>query len=81
MSFAYFDRNIPDEAHQKIGTMGPAGVQAFAFTPDGGWVIVVDNGYFARGIPDECFQKLGEFIGAGHKIRVISFPPREETGG
>lgn len=55
--------------------MGPAGVQAFAFTPSGGWVIVVNGGYFARGIPDECFQKLGEFIGTGHKIRVIAFPP------
>ena len=75
MSFAYFNRNIPDEAHQKIGEMGPAGVQVFAFTPAGGWVLVVNNGYFARGIPDECFQKLGELIAAGHKIRVIAFPP------
>jgi len=75
MSFSYFDRNIPDEAHEKIGQMGPSGVQAFAFTPSGGWVIVVNGGYFARGIPDACFQKLGEFIQAGHKIRVIAFPP------
>jgi CubicO group peptidase (beta-lactamase class C family) len=75
MAFSYFDRHIPDEAHQKIGDMGPAGVQAFAFTPSGGWVIVVNGGHFARGIPDECFQKLGEFIHAGHKIRVIAFPP------
>ncbi len=75
MSFAYFDHNVPDEAHQKIGAMGPAGVQVFAFTPDGGWVLVVNNGYFARGIPDACFQKLGEFITAGHKIQVIAFPP------
>jgi CubicO group peptidase (beta-lactamase class C family) len=75
MSFAYFNRNIPDEAHQKIGEMGPAGVQVFAFAPGGGWVLVTNSGYFARGIPDECFQKLGEFIGAGHKIRVIAFPP------
>ena len=75
MSFAYFNRNIPDEAHQKIGEMGPAGVQVFAFAPGGGWVLVVNGGYFARGIPDECFQKLGEYIGAGHKIRVIAFPP------
>lgn len=76
MAFAYFNRNIPDEAHEKIGSMGPGGVQAFAFTPSGGWVIVVNGGgYFARGIPDECFAKLGEFINAGHKIRVIAFPP------
>ena len=75
MSFAYFDRNIPDEAHQRIGAMGPSGVQVLAFTPGGGWVLVVNNGYFARGIPDECFQKLGEFITAGHNITVIAFPP------
>ena len=76
MAFSYFNRNIPDEAHQKIGQMGPSGVQAFAFTPSGGWVIVVNGGgYFARGIPDECFQKLGEFIQGGHAIRVIAFPP------
>lgn len=75
MAFAYFNRNIPDEAHQKMGEMGPAGVQAFAFTPSGGWVIVVNGGYFARGIPDECFSQLGTFIKNGHKIRVIAFPP------
>jgi len=74
MSFTCFNRNIPDEAHEKIQSMGPAGVQAFAFTPSGGWVIVVEGGYFARGIPDECFTKLGEFVNAGHKIRSIAFP-------
>jgi CubicO group peptidase (beta-lactamase class C family) len=75
MTFAYFNRNIPDEAHEKMGQMGPAGVREFSFTPSGGWVIVVANGHFARGIPDECFAKLGEFISGGHVIRSISFPP------
>ena len=74
MAFTCFNRNIPDEAHDKIKAMGPAGVRAFAFTPSGGWVIVVEGGMFARGIPDECYQKLGELINAGHKIRSISFP-------
>jgi CubicO group peptidase (beta-lactamase class C family) len=75
MSFIYFNRNIPDEAHKKIAEMGPAGVQAFAFAPSGGWVLVVNNRCFARGIPDKCFQQLGIFINAGQKIRVIAFPP------
>lgn len=75
MAFTCFNRNIPDEAHDKIKAMGPAGVQAFAFAPGDGWVIVVNGGYFARGIPDECFQQLGAFINAGHRIRVIAFPP------
>ena len=33
MPFTCFNRSIPDEAHEKIQSMGPAGVQAFAFTP------------------------------------------------
>lgn len=75
MAFTYFNRNIPEEAHQKIQQMGPAGVQAFAFAPGGGWVIVTDNGLFARGIPDECFQQIGILRAAGHRIRVLAFPP------
>lgn len=75
MAFYYFNRNIPDEAHTTFDSLGRSGVQAFAFTPSGGWVIVTNNGYFARGIPDECFEKLGEFIDAKHKIHVIAFPP------
>jgi CubicO group peptidase (beta-lactamase class C family) len=75
MAFTCFNRNIRDEAHDKIRALGPSGVQAFAFTPSGGWVIVANGGLFARNIPEECYQKLLEFVGAGHKIRVIAFPP------
>lgn len=74
MSFTCFNRNVPDEAHEKLKSMGPAGVRAFAFTPSGGWVIVAEGGYFARGIPDECFAKLGELISAGHRVRCVAFP-------
>jgi len=74
--FLYFNGNIPDEAHQKISSMGSGGVSAFAFTPSGGWVLVArNNGYFARGIPDECFQKLGTFISSGDQVRSIAFTP------
>jgi len=58
-----------------MGELGPAGIQAFAFTPSGDWVIVGNGGHFARGIPDECFTQLGLYIKGGHKIRVIAFPP------
>lgn len=76
MAFLYLNRNIPDEAHQKIGQMGPNGVSVFAFTPNNGWVIVTkERAYFARGIPDECFRTLGEFINAGDDVRVIAFTP------
>ena len=56
-------------------TLGPSGMQAFAFTPSGGWVIVTNGGLFARNIPEECYQKLLAYVGDGHKIRVIAFPP------
>jgi CubicO group peptidase (beta-lactamase class C family) len=75
MAFTYFNRNIPDEAHQQIAAMGPAGVRVFAFAPGGGWVIVTENGHYARGIPDECFTQIGQLRAAGHKINVIAFPP------
>src|SRR5262245_47705507 len=75
MAFTCFNRNIRDEAHEKIRALGPAGVQAFAFTPSGGWVIVVNGDLFDRNSPAECYSKLHEYTGAGHKIRVIAFPP------
>ena len=48
MAFTCFNRNISDEAHDKIKELGPSGMQAFAFTPSGGWVIVTNGGVFAR---------------------------------
>lgn len=75
MSFALFNRNIPDEAHQQLQKMGPAGVHVFAFTPSGGWVLITASGLFARGIPDECFNQLNALRAAGHTIRVVAFPP------
>lgn len=75
MSFNCFNRNIPEEAHQRLQQMGPAGVRAFAFTPGGGWVIVTRNGHFARNIPPECFEQIGTLRAAGHEIRCIAFPP------
>lgn len=75
MAFTCFNRNIRDEAHDKIKELGPSGVQAFAFTPSGGWVIVTNGGLFARNIPEECYQKLLSYAGDGHKIRVVAFPP------
>lgn len=75
MPFNLFDRNLPDEAHEKIKDLGPSGIEAWAFTPSGGWVIVSTGGMFARGIPDECYDKLRAYRADGHKIRVVAFPP------
>jgi len=75
MPFDCFNRNIQDEAHDKIRSMGPAGVRVFAFTPSGGWVIVTKSDLFARNIPDECYDKLRSFFNNGHQVRLIAFPP------
>ncbi len=71
----YFNRRIPDEAHQKMGELAKYGITTFSFTPTGGWVMVTRDGrYFARGIPDECYQKLGEFVKKRAQVHCIAFP-------
>jgi CubicO group peptidase (beta-lactamase class C family) len=75
MSFSVTDQGIPDAADQQIKSLAPSGLQAIAFTPSDGWVVVANGGHHAQGIPDECSQKLGELIQAGEVIRDIAFPP------
>lgn len=71
----FFNRNIPDEAHTKMGQIAKYHIQVFAFTPSNGWVIVTADGrLFARNIPEECYQKLNDILKARHKIRCIAFP-------
>jgi CubicO group peptidase (beta-lactamase class C family) len=72
----YFNRGIPQEAHDTMGQFAAAGIAVFAVTHGGGWVLIARDGrYFARGIPDECFQKIGEFLHGGDKVRVVAFTP------
>jgi len=73
----YFDSNIPNDAHNFIGScMSGPGVSVVAFTPSGGWVVVAPNGaYYAEGIPPDCFTTLGSFIKNGWTVRSIAFPP------
>ncbi len=71
----FFNRRIPDEAHDQIGALASRRIHVFAFTPSNGWVIVTEDGrLFARNIPQECFEKLQEFLSAGHKVRCVAFP-------
>lgn len=71
-----FNRNISEEAHQKMEELLPLGIQSFSFTPSGGWVIITkNNGYFAKGIPQQCFDKIGEYHNSGTKIKEVVFPP------
>lgn len=79
---ASLSHGIPGDAQRQLAAMAAAGLQALAFTPTGGWVIVGtpgarDTGYAARGIPDACFVKLGEFMRAGQRIRSIAFMPAD----
>ncbi len=74
---AFFDSNIPNDAHTFITScMAGPGVSVVAFTPGGGWVVVAPNGsYYAEGIPQDCFTTLGNFIQNGWTVRSIAFPP------
>ena len=74
MAFTCFNRNIPDEAHEKIKAMGPAGVQAFAFSRPAAGSSSSTAGCSARGIPDECFAKWASTSTPGTDSRH-RFPP------
>jgi CubicO group peptidase (beta-lactamase class C family) len=76
----FFNRNIPDECHQKIKDFSSAGNEpvCVAFAPGGNhWSVVAKNGaYFNRNIPDECHQQIGELSKNGAKIVCVAFPPQ-----
>lgn len=73
-----FNRNIPNEAHNKIKQLLPDGIQDFSFSPNGGWLIISKkNELYARNIPNECYLKIKELIKRGHQIKQVSFPPRK----
>ena len=72
----FFNRRIPEEAHQKMAELAPLGITAVAFTPTNGWVIVTQTGaFFARNIPQECFDTLAQLIASGVTINCVAFPP------
>lgn len=77
--FSFFNRFIPQEAHDQMGAFQDTGngIRCFAFTSDGnGWVIITsDNDIFARNIPDECFEKLKEYREQEINIIWVSFSP------
>lgn len=79
MSTVFWNRNIADEAHQKMidFTSGGQEITWIALPPPGGnhWSIVTDKTFFNRNVPDECHQKMLEFRDAGHKLLCVAFPP------
>jgi len=76
----FFNRNIPDECHQKVKEFSSAGNEpvCVAFGPGNNhWSVVAKNGaYFNRNIPDECHQQMGELSKNGAKIVCVAFPPQ-----
>src|SRR5277367_1739201 len=80
MAVIFFNRNIPDECHQKMKEFAAAGddISWVAFPPGGNsWSIVMKSGaFFNRNIPDECHQKMQELSQGGAKIVCVSFPPQ-----
>ena len=81
MAIRFFNRNIPDECHQKMREFAAAGndVTWVAFAPGGGsrWSIASKNGaFFNRNIPDECHQKMQDLSKNGAKIVRVAFPPQ-----
>ena len=79
MSTIFWNRNIVNEAHQKMKDFTAAGqnILWFAFAPPGGnhWSVVTDNTFFNRNIPGECHQKMKDLVAAGQKIVCVAFPP------
>jgi len=80
MATVFWNRNIADEAHQKMKEFIAAGqdVTWIAFAPPGGnhWSVVTNQTFFNRNIPDECHQKMKDFVAAGQKIVCVAFPPQ-----
>ncbi len=79
MSTILWNRNIADEAHQKMIELRSAGHELvwFAFPPPGGnrWSLITDKTFFNRNIPDECHDKMVELRNAGHTLLCVAFPP------
>jgi CubicO group peptidase (beta-lactamase class C family) len=81
MAIIFFNRNIPDECHQKMKDFSATGddITWVAFPPGGGnrWSILTKNGaFFNRNIPDECHQKMQELSQNGARIVRVAFPPQ-----
>jgi hypothetical protein len=80
MATILWNRNIADEAHQKMIELSTAGHQLLwvAFPPAGGnsWSVITDQTFFNRNIPNECHDKMLDMKNSGHKLRLVSFPPQ-----
>ena len=72
-----FNRNIPQEAHEKLDQLkSDGGITSFSFNKKDGWIIITgNNNFFCRNIADECYQRLNQLKDEGHEILNVSFCP------
>ncbi|MEN8125369.1 MAG: hypothetical protein ABFR32_09575 [Bacteroidota bacterium] len=76
-----YNKNIPNEAHQKINQNLSRGISSFTFSPNGGWVIITNkNNFYQVGIPSDTREFLKHFKNTGHKLKQVSFAPKIPKG-
>ena len=69
------NRRIDNDAHDKMMERNHNGIRCFVFHPDGGWVLITDDGdAFWQGIPRECAETLERFHDEGAQLRWVAFP-------
>ena len=74
----FFNRAIPEEAHQQMTQIAANGGQltCIAFAPNGGWCILYDrNQSFSRNIPEEADRQMRQMANAGEILKFIAFAP------
>lgn len=82
MAEIFFNRDIPDECHQKMQELSAGGdeVAWVAFVPrsnGNAWSLVMTSGaYFNRNIPDACHAAMGDLSRNGAKVIRVAFPPQ-----
>ena len=86
MATVFWNRNIADEAHQKMKEFIAAGqdVTWIAFAPPGGnhWSVVTTSlepgrrqDLLHRNVPDECHMIMGEIYSSHGPMRAVAFDP------
>ena len=71
------NKQIDQDAHEKMENHYLKGIAEFAFHPSGGWVLVTqDGGKYYEDVPNNLLAKLDQYLNAGHEVQCIAFPPK-----
>jgi len=75
-----YNKNIPNEANQKIIQLLPKGIISLSFAPDKAWVLVTeDNGIYNYKAPKKLMDKINAYKRSGHVIKQVSFNPKKRN--